>query len=154
MSNKDTVIEQLNILLKNELTAINQYFLHSRMLKHQGYLTFAEHEYQESIDEMKHADSIMERIFMLDGLPNLQDLGRLRIGENPIEIIECDYELEKQVFADLMVAHTICSQENDPTSINLIEDILAGEEKHMEELKAKRRHIAAMGEQNFLQSLV
>lgn len=151
MANKKDVIAALNVMLKNELTAINQYFLHAKMLKHQGYTKLADYEYQESMDEMKHADQIMQRIFQLDGLPNLQDLGRLHIGENPIEIVKCDYELEKVVHKDLMDAHRICSDANDPTSVNLVEDILASEEEHMEHLEAQLAQIKAIGEQNFLQ---
>ena len=119
-----------------------------------GYATFGAHEYQESIDEMKHADLIMQRIFMLGGLPNLQDLGRLRIGENPIEIIKADYEMEQEVYRDLIAAHKICDDGSDPTSTTLIEEILASEEKHIEELEARLKQIAAMGEQNYLQTLI
>ena len=154
MADKKDVIAALNLMLKNELTAINQYFLHSKMLKHQGYNKFAEYEYQESIEEMKHADEIMQRIFQLGGLPNLQDLGRLRIGENPLEIIECDYELEKDVLGTLMEAHQTCSDANDPTSVNLVEEILTAEETHIEQLEAQREQIKAIGAQNFLQTLI
>ncbi len=151
-NDKQQVIAHLNIILKNELTAINQYFLHARMLQHMGYAKFAAQEYEESIDEMKHADLIMQRIFMLGGLPNLQDMGRLRIGENPIEIINCDYAMEQDVYRDLMAAHKVC--ENDPTSSTLVEQILASEEKHIEDLEARLKQIIAMGEQNYLQILV
>jgi bacterioferritin len=154
MSTKQEVISHLNIILKNELTAINQYFLHAKMLQHMGYATFGAHEYQESIDEMKHADLIMQRIFMLGGLPNLQDIGRLRIGENPIEIIKADYEMEQEVYRDLIAAHKVCDDGSDPTSTTLIEEILASEEKHIEELEARLKQIAAMGEQNYLQTLI
>jgi bacterioferritin len=154
MSSSKSVIQHLNILLKNELTAINQYFLHARMLRHLGYQKLADKEYEESIDEMKHADQLIERIFMLEGLPNLQDIGKLFIGETPVEIIECDYKLEQIVFDDLMKAHAVCEDANDRSSVNLVETIIESEEKHMEELKAQRKLIAAMGEQNFLQSQV
>ncbi len=154
MANKQEVITHLNVLLKNELTAINQYFLHAKMLQHMGYATFGAHEYQESIDEMKHADLIMQRIFMLGGLPNLQDLGRLRIGENPIEIISCDYEMELEIQRDLLAAHKACSDAHDPTSTSLVEEILVSEEKHIEELQARLKQIALIGEQNYLQTLI
>jgi bacterioferritin len=154
MATKQDVIAHLNVLLKNELTAINQYFLHSRMLQHMGYAGFAAIEYQESIDEMKHADLIMQRIFMLGGLPNLQDIGRLRIGENPIEIIECDYQMELDVHRDLLAAHQVCEEARDPTSTTLVEDILASEEKHIEDLQARKKQIDAMGVQNYLQTLI
>ncbi|MBY0354546.1 MAG: bacterioferritin [Rickettsiales bacterium] len=154
MAKNADVIKALNLILKNELTAINQYFLHARMLRHLGYIKMAEHEHAESIDEMKHADLVIQRIFMIGGMPNLQDLGRLMIGENPIEIVECDYKLELQVLADLKKAHAICEAAGDRTSINLVEEILASEEKHIEELNAQRGLIVALGEQNFLQSMV
>jgi len=147
-------VAALNLILKNELTAINQYFLHSRMLRHLGYQKMAQKEYEESIDEMKHADRIMERIFMIGGLPNLQDIGRLMIGENPIEIVKCDYKLELVVLEDLKKAHAVCEEANDRTTVNLVEEILASEEKHIEELKAQLGLIKAMGEQNYLQSQV
>lgn len=154
MSTNAEVIKALNLILRNELTAINQYFLHARMLRHLGYNKMADHEHAESIDEMKHADMVIQRIFMIGGMPNLQDIGRLMIGENPIEIVECDYKLELVVLEDLKKAHKICEASNDPTSINLVEEILASEEKHIEELSAQRGLIAALGEQNFLQSMV
>ena len=154
MAKAPDVVGALNLILKNELTAINQYFLHSRMLRHMGYNKMAEKEYAESIDEMKHADRIMHRIFMIGGLPNMQDIGRLMIGENPVEIVECDYKLEVQVLKDLKKAHLICEEANDRTSINLVEEILASEEVHIEELKAQLGLIKAMGTQNYLQSMV
>lgn len=154
MATSADVVAALNLILKNELTAINQYFLHSRMLRHLGYQKMAQKEYEESIDEMKHADRIMERIFMIGGLPNLQDIGRLMIGENPVEIVECDYKMELVVLDDLKKAHAVCEQANDRTSVNLVEEILSSEEKHIEELKAQMGLIKAMGEQNYLQSMV
>ncbi len=149
---KEAVVKHLNILLKNELTAINQYFLHSRLLKHQGYNAYAEREYQESIEEMKHADQIIERIFMLGGLPNLQDLGKLFVAETAVEVVTCDYKLEQLVLKDLLAAHKVADAAHDPISVNLIEDILAAEEKHLEELEAMQAQIKSLGEQNFLQS--
>lgn len=154
MATSADVVSALNLILKNELTAINQYFLHSRMLRHLGYQKMAQKEYEESIDEMKHADRIMERIFMIGGLPNLQDIGRLMIGENPVEIVECDYKMELVVLEDLKKAHAVCEEANDRTSVNLVEEILSSEEKHIEELKAQMGLIKAMGEQNYLQSMV
>ncbi len=152
-ANKD-VVKHLNILLKNELTAINQYFLHARILKHQGYNKLAEHEYEDSIDEMKHADELMQRILMIGGLPNLQDLGKLFIGETVKEMLECDLKMEQKAKKDLLAAHDACSAAADPTSVNLVEDILASEEKHIEWLEAQLAQIASMGEQNYLQSQV
>lgn len=149
-ANKE-VIKQLNIILKNELTAINQYFLHSRMMQHQGYLALAQHEYQESIEEMKHADDIMQRIFLLGGLPNLQDIGKLMIGENVEEILKADLKMEYKAKQDLLAAHKACDAVNDPISVNLLEEILASEEKHIEWIEAQIAQIAAMGIQNYLQ---
>lgn len=146
------VIKHLNAILKNELTAINQYFLHSRMLKHQGYGKLAEHEYEESIDEMKHADAIMQRIFLLGGLPNLQDIGKLMIGETIEEVLSADLKLEHKAQEDLLKAHKVCDAAHDPISVNLIEDILASEEQHIEWIEAQLAQIKAMGIGNYLQS--
>jgi bacterioferritin len=154
MATSKEVVAQLNILLKNELTAINQYFLHAKMLKHLGYATFAAKEHGESIEEMKHADQIMERIFMIGGLPNLQDIGKLRIGEDPIEIIRCDYAMELDVVNDLREAHRVCEEARDPISTNLVEMILDAEERHMEDLQARLKQVDALGTQNFLQTLL
>ncbi len=144
------VVKHLNVILKNELTAINQYFLHSRMMRHQGYTKLAAHEYEESIDEMKHADDIMQRIFMLGGLPNLQDIGKLTIGENVEEILRADLKLEYKAKQDLLAAHTACDEAHDPTSVTLVEEILASEEKHIEWIEAQIAQIEAMGIQNYL----
>ncbi len=154
MAMNKEVIKHLNNILKNELTAINQYFLHSRMLKHQGYGKLAQHEYEDSIDEMKHADEIMQRIFLLGGLPNLQDIGKLMIGENVEEILHADLKLEYKAKEDLLKAHKVCDEAHDPTSVTLIEDILASEEKHIEWIEAQLAQIQAMGIQNYLQSQV
>lgn len=148
------VVKQLNNLLKFELTAINQYFLHARMLRHLGYNKMAEKEYEESIEEMKHADTLMQRIFMLGGLPNLQDLNKLQIGENPVEILQCDFNMEKTYKEQLLQARTVCDAALDPTSTNIVEDILAAEEKHLEWLSAQLQLVKSMGEQNYLQSQV
>lgn len=152
-ANKE-VIKHLNVILKNELTAINQYFLHSRMLKHQGYNKLAQHEYEDSIDEMKHADAIMQRIFLLGGLPNLQDIGKLTIGENVEEILGADLKMEYKAKEDLLAAHKACDEAHDPTSVTLVEDILASEEKHIEWIEAQLAQIKAMGIANYLQSQV
>lgn len=154
MAKQSEVVKHLNALLKSELTAINQYFLHARMLGHLGYAKMAAKEYEESIEEMKHADSLMQRIFMLGALPNLQELNKLRIGENPIEILQCDYEMEKAYRDQLLQARVACDTALDPTSTNLVEEILAAEEKHLEWLSAQLKLVKSMGEQNYLQSQV
>ncbi len=150
MAKSNPVVRHLNILLTNELTAINQYFLHARMLRHLGYSKLAEKEYEESVDEMKHADALVQRILMIGGLPNLQEIGKMSVGENAKEMLEADYTLEKKARADLLAAHAAC--EGDPTSINLIEAILESEEQHMEWLEAQLGLIKAMGLENYLQA--
>lgn len=146
------VIGYLNKVLKNELGAINQYFLHSRMYRNWGLNQLADHEYKESIDEMKHADRLIERILFLDGLPNLQDLGKLLIGENAKEIIECDLKLEMLAVPELREAIKYCEQVNDYISRELFEDILESEEEHIDWLETQLGLIEKVGLENYLQS--
>ncbi|MEM9620177.1 MAG: bacterioferritin [Pseudomonadota bacterium] len=146
------VIQHLNTVLKNELTAINQYFLHSRMLKDWGLKRMGEHEYEESIDEMKHADNIIERILFIEGLPNLQDLGKLMIGQEVQEILECDLRLEMQAIPDLRVAIADCERVGDYISRKLFQDILDSEEEHVDWLETQLSLIGKVGIQNFIQS--
>lgn len=146
------VIAYLNKVLKNELGAINQYFLHSRMYRNWGLNQLADHEYKESIDEMKHADRLIERILFLDGLPNLQDLGKLLIGENAKEIIECDLKLEMLAVPELREAIKYCEQVNDYISRELFEDILESEEEHIDWLETQLGLIEKVGLENYLQS--
>lgn len=146
------VIEYLNKVLKNELTAINQYFLHSRMYRNWGLKQLAEHEYNESIDEMKHADKLIERILFLDGLPNLQDMGKLMIGENAKEVIECDLKLELLAVPVLKEAITHCEVVKDYISRELFEDILESEEEHIDWLETQLGLIEKVGMENYLQS--
>lgn len=148
------VIEHLNKALYNELTAINQYFLHAKMLKNWGLKELAEHEYKESIDEMKHADSLSERILFLDGLPNFQALGKLRIGENPREILECDLALEMEALPALKAGIVHAEQVGDYVSRKLFADILHSEEEHIDWLETQLGLIARIGEQNYLQTKV
>src|SRR6476661_937385 len=145
------VIEFLNKALFNELTAINQYFLHARMLKHWGLKELAEHEYAESIDEMKHADKLAERILFLDGLPNFQLLGKLRIGENVEEMLKCDLALEMEAVVQLKGAIAHCESIRDYVSRDLFSEILENEEQHVDTLETQFDMIARMGLQNYVQ---
>jgi bacterioferritin len=144
------VIEFLNKALYNELTAINQYFLHAKMLKNWGLGELAKHEYEESIDEMKHADKLSERILFLDGLPNFQMLGKLRIGENPRELLECDLALELEGLPVLRDAIAYCETVSDYVSRQLFADILESEEEHIDWIETQLSVIDRIGEPNYL----
>jgi bacterioferritin len=148
------VIQHLNKALYNELTAINQYFLHAKMLKNWGLKELAEHEYKESIDEMKHADKLSERILFLDGLPNFQALGKLRIGENPRELLACDLALELEAVPDLKAAIAHCESVGDYVSRELFADILESEEEHIDWIETQLALIERLGEQNYLQTKI
>lgn len=145
------VIEYLNEVLKNELTAINQYFLHYRMLNHWGIDKLAKFEYEESIDEMKHADKVAERILFLDGLPNFQLLGRLKIGETVEEILKADLELEYEALPVLRDAIAYCESTRDFVSRDLFQYILESEEEHVDTLETQFEMIERMGIQNYVQ---
>ena len=151
MKGDKKVIEYLNIALKNELTAINQYFLHYRMLDNWGMSKLAKFEYGESIDEMKHADKLAERILFLDGLPNFQALGALRIGENVEELLKCDLELEEEALPPLRDAIEHCEKVRDFVSRDLFTHILDNEEEHVDILETQLELIAKMGLQNYIQ---
>ncbi|HSG91140.1 MAG TPA: bacterioferritin [Pseudomonadales bacterium] len=152
MKGDPTVIEHLNRALGNELVAINQYFLHARMLQDWGLQKLGDYEYSESIDEMKHADMLTQRILFLEGLPNLQDLGRLRIGENVREILESDLALEHQAVPDLRDGIAHCEAVRDYGSRELLEKILESEEEHIDWLETQLGLMDKLGEQNYLQS--
>jgi bacterioferritin len=150
MQGDPKVIDYLNDALKNELTAINQYFLHYRMLDHWGVERLAKFEYRESIDEMKHADWLAERILFLEGLPNFQLLGRLRIGETVEEVLKSDLELEKEAIPLLRDAIQHCESVRDYISRDLLKRILANEEEHVDTLEKLFDQIKLMGLQNFV----
>lgn len=146
------VIEHLNAQLRNELTATNQYFLHYRMLKHWGFDKLAKKEYDESIGEMRHADKLMERIFTLDGLPNLQDLGKLLIGEDVPELLACDLTLETGAQGTIKDGIAYCESVRDYVSRDLLQTILDDTEEHIDFLETQIDLIGKVGLQNYLQS--
>ena len=154
MKSDPQVIEHLNAQLKNELTATNQYFLHYRMLKHWGFHRLAGKEYDESIGEMKHADRLMERLFMLGGLPNLQDLGKLLVGENVPEILDCDLRSETGSQATLKEAIAHCESVRDYVSRDLLESILDDTEEHIDYLETQIELLGKVGLENYLQTQI
>jgi len=151
MKGDPQVIEHLNRALYNELTAINQYFLHAKMFRNWGLKELAEHEYAESIDEMKHADKLAERILFLDGLPNFQLLGRLKIGENVEEVLKADLALEEEAIPVLRDGIAHCEAVRDYISRELLESILENEEEHVDTLERQFDMIKNMGLQNYIQ---
>lgn len=152
MQGDPQVIQHLQAQLRNELTAINQYFLHYRILKHWGFDHLARKEHEESIGEMKHADRLMERILMLDGLPNVQDLGKLMVGENVPEILECDLRLERGAQATIKDGIAHCELARDYVSREILADILEDTEEHIDFLETQLDLLAKVGLQNYLQS--
>ncbi|POR48720.1 bacterioferritin [Paraburkholderia eburnea] len=152
MQSDPKVIALLNAELKNELTAINQYFLHARLYKHWGLNALGKHEYDESIEEMKHADKLIERILMLDGLPNLQDLSKLLVGEDVKEALECDLKLERIAQAQCKEAIVYCESVHDFVSREIFVEILDDTEDHIDWLETQLGLIDKVGLQNYQQS--
>jgi bacterioferritin len=152
MQGDPQVIQHLQAQLRNELTATNQYFLHYRILKHWGFDKLAKKEYEESLGEMKHADRLMERILVLDGLPNLQDLGKLLVGENVPEILDCDLRSERGAQAAVKEGIAHCEAVRDYVSREILEDILTDTEEHIDFLETQLDVLAKVGLQNYLQS--
>jgi bacterioferritin len=152
MKGDDKIITHLNQVLKNELTAINQYFLHSRMFKDWGLNKLGDHEYEESVDEMKHADQVIERILFLEGLPNVQDLGKVMIGEDVKEALECDLKMEMKAIPDLRAAVVDAEELKDFVSRDLFRSILDAEEEHVDWLETQLELIDKIGLPNYLQS--
>ncbi len=154
MKSDATVLKHLNKALGNELVAINQYFLHSRMFQDWGLTKLAEKEYEESIDEMKHADQLIQRILFLEGLPNLQSLGKLLIGENTREMLECDLQLEMIACPDLRAGIAYCESVQDFATRDLLNSILVSEEEHVDWLESQLGLIDRVGIENYQQSMI
>ncbi|WBY01682.1 bacterioferritin [Ramlibacter tataouinensis] len=152
MQGNPQVLQHLQAQLKNELTATNQYFLHYRILKHWGFERLAKKEYEESIGEMKHADRLIERILMLDGLPNLQDLGKLLVGEDVPEILDCDLRSERGAQAEVKQGIAACEAAQDYVSREILADILQDTEEHIDWLETQIELLSKVGLQNYLQS--
>ena len=154
MKSDATVLKHLNRALGNELVAINQYFLHSRMFQDWGLNKLADKEYEESIDEMKHADQLVQRILFLEGLPNLQSLGKLFIGENTREMLECDLQLEMIACPDLRAGIAYCESVQDYATRDLLNSILVSEEEHVDWLESQLGLIDRVGIENYQQSII
>ncbi|ABE54278.1 bacterioferritin [Shewanella denitrificans OS217] len=154
MKGHPKVISQLNRILTCELTAINQYFLHARMFKHWGLEKLNEKEYKKSIQDMKHADKLIERVLFLEGLPNLQQLDKLRIGEHSQEMLDCDLAMVTEQLVALRDAIKLCEAERDYVSRDLLEDLLEDEEEHLDWIESQHELIKQTGIQNYLQSQI
>ena len=152
MKGDKEVIKHFNNILTNELTAINQYFLHSRMFKDWGYEKLGSKEYEESIDEMKHADKLIERILFLDGIPNVQEMHKIMIGEEPVECLKCDFQIEVKAIPDLKEAIQYCEKVSDFVSRDILREILDSEEEHYDWLETQIELADKIGRENWLQS--
>jgi len=151
MQPQPKIVQSLNTVLRNELTAINQYFLHSRMLRHWGVTKLGKHEYEESVDEMKHADRLIDRILFLEGVPNLQDLDKLLIGENVQEILECDLKLEQKGQVDLREGIALCETARDYATRDLLSEILEAEEESVDFIETQLTLLKSIGIENYIQ---
>ena len=154
MQGNNKIIEHLNKVLSNELRAIHQYFLHSRMLTDWGLNRFAQEEYEESMDEMRHADKWIQRILFLEGLPNMEYMGGVYIAENPIEILHMDLKLENEAIPDLKAAILVCEKEKDFVSRDMLLRILESEEEHADHLSTQIALVEKVGDENFLQTQI
>ncbi len=154
MQGNNKIIEHLNKVLSNELRAIHQYFLHSRMLTDWGLNRFAQEEYEESMDEMRHADKLIQRILFLEGLPNMEYMGGVYIAENPIEILHMDLKLENEAIPDLKAAILVCEKEKDFVSRDMLLRILESEEEHADHLNTQIALVEKVGDENFLQTQI
>tara|TARA_A100001035_G_scaffold214510_1_gene174332 strand:+ start:255 stop:737 length:483 start_codon:yes stop_codon:yes gene_type:complete len=154
MEGNNKIIEHLNKVLSNELRAIHQYFLHSRMLTDWGLNRFAQEEYEESMDEMRHADKLIQRILFLEGLPNMEYMGGVYIAENPIEILHMDLKLENEAIPDLKAAILVCEKEKDFVSRDMLLRILESEEEHADHLSTQIALVEKVGDENFLQTQI
>jgi len=150
MQGDQEILTVLNEILTSELTAINQYFLHARMLKNWGLMKMAKHEYEESIEEMKHADKLIERILFLDGVPNLQRLGPVKVGEEPIEMHKLDLELEREAVARLNQAIALCLSKQEAGTRELLEHLLKEEEESVDWLEAQLKLVSDIGRERYL----
>lgn len=154
MQGNNKIIEHLNKVLSNELRAIHQYFLHSRMLTDWGLNRFAQEEYEESMDEMRHADKLIQRILFLEGLPNMEYMGGVYIAKNPIEILHMDLKLENEAIPDLKAAILVCEKEKDFVSRDMLLRILESEEEHADHLSTQIALVEKVGDENFLQTQI
>ena len=154
MQGNGKIIDHLNKVLSNELRAIHQYFLHSRMLSDWGLNRFAESEYEESMDEMRHADKLIQRILFLEGLPNVQDMNKIMIGEEPVECLNCDLKLEEKALHDLKNAIYDCEELKDFVSRDLFRSILDSEEEHVDVIETHLGLVKKVGKENWLQSQI
>ena len=151
MKGDKKVLESLNLSLKGELTAINQYFLHYRMLENWGLTKMAQHEREESMEEMVHADKLIQRILLLNGLPNLQDLGKLYIGQNVKELLECDLKLEREGIANYRAGVKIAEDAQDYVTAELFKELIADEEEHEDHLETQLNLLQTIGPENYAQ---